>query len=84
LGFRYLAEDAAALLREISLTMNFVELDAGETLKALDTAQQRGVRGRTRDWLHARGAAKARVAELLADNVGDFAGLEDGFKIPAP
>ena len=35
LGFQYVPDDAAALVREISSRMNFVELDADETLFAL-------------------------------------------------
>ena len=80
LGFRYLPDDAAALIRELTQTMNFVELDAAETLAALDLAQRLGVRGgRVHDWLHARAARKAEVEELLTDNLSDFAELEDGF-----
>jgi hypothetical protein len=73
------------LIREISAGMNFVELDAGETLSALEAAQTRGVRGgRVHDWLHARAAEKAKVAVLLTDNFADFAGLEDGFSVVPP
>jgi hypothetical protein len=85
LGFRYLPDDAAALIRELAKGMNFIELDAAETLAALETAQRRGVRGgRVHDWMHARAAQKAGVAELLTDNLSDFAGLEDGFSVIAP
>ena len=85
LGFKYLPDDAAALIREISAEMNFVELDPPEMLTALELAQKLGVRGgRVHDWLHARAAHKAKVAELLTDNMGDFAGLEDGFSILPP
>ncbi|MGO8698762.1 MAG: hypothetical protein ACLQVY_13695 [Limisphaerales bacterium] len=85
LGVRYLPDDAAALIREITQTMHFVELDAAETLAALDLAQQHGVRGgRVHDWLHARAARKAGAAELVTDNLNDFAGLEDGFRCLAP
>lgn len=85
LGVRYLADDAAELLREISTGMHFVELDASETLAALAMAQRRGVcGGRVHDWLHARAAHKARVSELLTDNLPDFVGLEDGFAISPP
>jgi predicted nucleic acid-binding protein len=85
LGFRYLPDDAAALVRELTQTMNFVELDAGETLAALDAAQQRGVRGgRVHDWLHARAAQKAGVEVLVTDNLNDFAGLEAGFSSMRP
>src|SRR5712671_1855602 len=85
LGFQYLPDAAAALIREISAGMNFVELDAAETLAALDAAQKRGVRGgRVHDRLHARAALKAKVAELLTGNFADFAGLEDGFSVSPP
>ena len=85
LGFRYLPDDAAALIRELTTGMSFVELDAAETLASLDIAQQRGVRGgRVHDWLHARAAQKAGVSELLTDNLNDFAGLEDGFSVAVP
>jgi hypothetical protein len=85
LGFRYLPDDATALIRELTRTMKFVELDAIETLAALDMAQQRGVRGgRVHDWMHARAAQKAKVAELLTDNLNDFKGLEDGFLVTVP
>lgn len=85
LGFRYLPDDAAALIRDVTQAMRFVELDATETLVALDTAQQHGVRGgRVYDWLHSRAARKVEVKELLTDNLNDFAGFEDGFTILAP
>lgn len=85
LGFRYLPDDAASLIREISSGMHFVELDPAETLKALEAAQKRGVRGgRVYDWLHACAAQKAKVTELLTDNLADFAGLEDGFSVVRP
>ena len=85
LGFRYLPDDAAALLVEISQGLNFVELGAAETLISLREAQAHGVRGgRIHDWLHARAAAKANVQVLLTDNLSDFAGLEAGFQLAAP
>ena len=85
LGFRYLPDDAAALLVEISQGLNYVELDAAETILALREAQAHGVRGgRIHDWLHARAAAKAKVQVLLTDNLSDFAGLETDFQLAAP
>lgn len=85
LGFQYLADDAAAMIREITYGMKFVELDPGEILSALDEAQKRGVRGgRIHDWLRTRAARKSGAAELLTDNFADFEGLADGLKIVAP
>jgi predicted nucleic acid-binding protein len=85
LGFRYLPDDAAALLAELCQGLKYVELDAAETMLALREAQERGVRGgRIHDWLHARAAAKAKVQVLLTDNLSDFAGLEADFQLAAP
>jgi len=85
LGFKYLPSDAAAILRELTLGFNFVELDAKETLTALDEAERRGVRGgRVHDWMHARAAIKSGVSVLLTDNVGDFTDLADGVQITTP
>ena len=85
LGFQYLPDDAAALIREISAGMNFVELDVAEMLVALENAQKHGVRGgRVHAWLRAFAAQKAKVTELLTDNIADFTGLEDGFSVLPP
>ena len=85
MGFRYLPDDAAALISEITAGMNFVELDQAEVKAALQAAQKRGVRGgQVHDWMHARAAAKAKVEELLTDNLSDFQGLEQGFKVVSP
>lgn len=85
LGFKYLPSDAAAMRQKLTLGFNFIELDAKETLAALDEAEKRGVRGgRVHDWMHARAAQKAGVAVLLTDNASDFAGLTDGLQIALP
>lgn len=85
LGFRYLPEEAAAMIRDLVLGFQFVELSAAEVQQALTDAGRRGVRGgRVHDWLHARAAAKAGVTELLTDNLDDFAGLEAGFTVRVP
>ena len=85
LGYKYHPEDAAALIAEITAGMNFVELNAKEVQKALDTAHKQGVRGgHVHDYLHAQAAAKAGVAELLTDNLSDFEDLERGFAVKLP
>ncbi len=85
LGFRYHPADAAAMIREITAAINFVDLTTKEVLDCLDAAENRGVRGgQVHDWLHARAAKKAGVEVLLTDNLGDFADLADGFRIEAP
>lgn len=85
LGFKYAPDDAAALLKEITARMNFVELDKKQTFTALTLAQERGIRGgRIHDWLHARAATRAGVEVLVTENRADFVGLEDGFKVSSP
>src|SRR5262245_51856464 len=81
LGFKYMPDDAAELIKEITSSFEFVDLSAAETQVALSKAQKKGVRGgRIHDWIHAVAARKAGVQELLTDNISDFAGLEDGYK----
>ena len=85
LGFRYLPDDAAEMIREITAGMRFVQLEPDEVLAALALAQRKGVRGgRIHDWLHARAAAKIGAKVFLTDNLSDFDGFEDGFKIVSP
>ena len=82
LGFKYAPDDAAALLKNLTSGMHFVELNSKETLLALALARKHGVRGgRVHDWMHARAATKAGATILITDNHSDFAGLEDGFKL---
>jgi predicted nucleic acid-binding protein len=85
LAFRYSPDDAAALIRELTAEMNFVDLTSVEILEALDGAQRHGVRGgRVYDWLHACAAQKCKAAELLTDNLSDFSGLAEGVAILTP
>ena len=85
LGAQFCPSDAAEIVRELTERMNFVELSPAEVQTALDQAEKLGVRGgRVHDCLHARAARKAGVEALLTNNFGDFAGLEDGFKVAAP
>jgi hypothetical protein len=85
LGFRYRPDDAAALIKEITFGMSFVDLAPAETIEALETAEKRGVRGgRVHDWLHACAARKCGATELLTDNTADFAGLTEGLAVVTP
>lgn len=85
LGFKYLPDDAAALILEITAGFQFIELGETDVKNALTIAQQRGVRGgRIHDLMHAVAAQKAAVAELVTDNVGDFEGLTGTVAIRQP
>jgi len=85
MAVKYLPDDAASLVEEITKNFSFVELTAPEVKEALHKAQSRGVRGgRVHDWLHAVAAKKSGAKELVTDNFSDFAGLEDGFTVAAP
>ena len=82
---RYLPDDAAALVEEITKNFSFVQLSADEVKFALHQAQTRGVRGgRVHDWLHAVAAKKSGAKELLTNNFTDFDGFEDGFTVAPP
>ncbi|HXT10562.1 MAG TPA: hypothetical protein VN873_03290 [Candidatus Angelobacter sp.] len=85
LGGQFAPSDAAEIVRELTEAMNFVDLTEAEIQAALAESEKHGVRGgRVHDWLHARAAKKTGAEQLLMDNFGDFAGLEDGFTIAAP
>ena len=85
LGGQFVPADAAAIIRELSARMNFVELDHREVLDALDEAEKRGVRGgNVHDWIHARAAKKAGASVLLTDNFTDYGNLADGFTVEPP
>ena len=85
LGYKYHPEDAAALIGELTASMNFVELDPKEVQAALDVAHKRRVRGgQVHDLLHATAAKKAGVEVLLTDNITDFTNLADDLKIAPP
>jgi ribulose kinase len=85
LGAQFHPADAAAIVQELTASMNFVDLDRQEVQAALDEADKRGVRrGNVHDWMHARAAKKASVAVLLTDNFTDFQNLADGFTVQVP
>ncbi|HEV2391069.1 MAG TPA: PIN domain-containing protein [Verrucomicrobiae bacterium] len=85
LGGQFHPADASAIVRELTETMNFVELDAKEVQAALDSADKHGVRGgNVHDWMHATAAKKAGAIVLLTDNSTDFQNLADGFAVEAP
>jgi hypothetical protein len=85
LGIKVLADDAAALLDELTENFSFIELSAAEVREALHRPQENGVRGgRVHDWLHAVAAKKSGAAELLTNNFPDFEGLEAGFVVRSP
>jgi predicted nucleic acid-binding protein len=85
LGFKYLPDDAADLIEELTGNFQFVELTPGEIKAALRAAQAHGVRGgRVHDWIHAVAAQKSGSKVLLTDNLSDFEGLQNGFRVVSP
>lgn len=76
LGFRVLPSDAAEIIQKLIAKFQIVELTQDEIQRALNEAEERGVRGgRVHDWLHAAAATKSGAKELLTFNTGDFVGL---------
>ena len=70
-------KDAAAMIRRLAVKVPARDLDPEQTLKALDDAQRRGVKGRlVHDWIHAR-AAKLAKADLIVTRDDDFIKLSE-------
>jgi hypothetical protein len=67
--------DAARMIKMLARKLQTQDLDAEQTLGALDDAQSRGVSGRmVHDWIHAR-AAKLAGAELVLTRDGGLSHL---------
>lgn len=85
LGYRLDPGDASSFVAELAAHLQFVELSAEDTLKALAAAKAHGVRGgRTHDWLHAVAARKAGCSKLLTLNLSDFEGLDSELTVESP
>ncbi len=78
--------DAAAMIRRIAKKVKARDLDAEQTLKALDDAQNHGVSGRmVHDWLHARAARLASADVVLSRDKGLSAlSVAEGLKVEWP
>jgi predicted nucleic acid-binding protein len=73
---RITAANAAAIIENLSRSLDFTEITAPETLKALKTARQKGVRGgRVHDYLHAVTAEKSGAKKILTLDQNDFSGI---------
>jgi predicted nucleic acid-binding protein len=70
------ANDAHRFISSLARSLNFVELTGKDTLQALKTARQKGVRGgRVHDYLHAVAAEKAGADIILTLDKNDFLGI---------
>jgi predicted nucleic acid-binding protein len=73
---RIAADHAAAIIAHLSRSLDFTEITALETLKALKSAGQKGVRGgRVHDYLHAVAAEKSGAQRILTLDQNDFSDL---------
>ena len=73
---RITADNAAAIIEHLSRSLDFTEITAPETLKALKTARQKGVRGgRVHDYLHAVAAKKSGAKKILTLDQNDFSDI---------
>lgn len=85
LGIRYAPSEASEMIVSLVKDLEIVELTQEQTVGALASAQQKGVRGgRIHDYLHAVAAFHAGAKCLLTLNGKDFKGLIDGLKILDP
>jgi hypothetical protein len=79
-------EDAAAMVRKLAGKLKRRDLSEEETLRALDDAQSRGVKGRmVHDWMHVC-AAKLSGAEVVVTRDNGMSGLasREGIKAEWP
>lgn len=73
LGLRVDANEATAILENLSPDLQFVDLNASEVLTAFQTARAKGVRGgRVHDYLHAVAAEKIKATQLVTVDRNDF------------
>ena len=84
-NYRYSPTDAANMIEDLAKDLNFVELDAIETLRGVKQASALGVRGgRIHDLMHATAAAKFEADVLFTlDNAG-FSTLNLKMRVESP
>lgn len=76
LTHRLSADAALAIVENLSLDLEFVDLTRDEILTGLRSAKRKGVRGgRVHDYLHVLAAEKAAVQRILSSDRNDFHGL---------
>ena len=70
------ADSAAAIIANLSLSLDFVDLTAEEMLAAFNVCKKIGVRGgRVHDFMHAVAAAKGGAEKIITLDENDFEGL---------
>ena len=82
MGLRTSAEDAIQLLEDLAQDLEFVDLDAAQTFRALGKAKRLGVRGGlVHDLLHVEGALLAGAKKILTLNTEDFRAIRQGMVV---
>ena len=82
LGLRTSAEDAIQLLEDLAQDLEFVDLDAAQTFRALGKAKRLGVRGGlVHDLLHVEAALLAGAKKIVTLNIEDFRGIRQGMVV---
>ena len=82
LGLRSSAEDALRLVEDLAQDLEFVELDAAQTFRALGKAKRLGVRGGlVHDLLHAEAALLAGAKKIVTLNIEDFRAIRQGMVV---
>jgi predicted nucleic acid-binding protein len=76
LGVKFLPDEAARMLKDLAVDLEFTDLTPKDALAAFGEAGGKGVRGgRVHDYLHAVAAHKGKAALLLTTDKNDFDGL---------
>ena len=79
---RSTAEDAVRLLEDLAHDLEFIEMTAAQTFRALGKAKRLGVRGGlVHDLLHAEAALLSGAKKILTLNSEDFRTISQGMAI---
>jgi predicted nucleic acid-binding protein len=84
-NFRYSPSDAAKMAEDLAKDLDFIELNASETVSVLKKAHSLGVRGaRVHDLLHAEAASKYGADLLLTLDAAGFGTLKLSLRVASP
>ena len=84
-SFHYSPSDAAAMIKSLSESLDFVELSADDAVSAIKSASSQGVRGaRIHDLMHAAAAEKYRATVIFTLDKAGFSTLKSAVPAQAP
>ena len=84
-SFHYSPSDAAAMIKSLSQSLDFIELSADDAVSAILSASSQGVRGaRIHDLMHAAAAGKYKATVIFTLDQAGFSTLKNSVPAQAP